>query len=110
MQLNFQQKAYEIQFPGAENFVIKLENERVGRLIIYRDEKQMRIVDIAVLPDFRGKGIASYLIGSLITEAEKSQRKLALQVLKTNINAFNLYKKLGFAVVGETEMNYLMER
>lgn len=110
LQLNYQQKSYEMQFPNAENFVINLENERVGRMIVYQNESEIRLVDIAVLPAFRKKGIASQLINRLKAEANKSRRKLALQVLKNNSNAFNLYIKLGFNVISEDELYFSLEQ
>lgn len=109
-QLEFQQKSYEMQFPGAENYLIKLENESVGRLIIDRTENENRLVDIALLPEFRGRGIASAIINDLMEEAAKEGKKLALQVLKTNQKAFKLYQKLGLRVTAEDEFYYSMEK
>jgi ribosomal protein S18 acetylase RimI-like enzyme len=110
MQFNFQQQSYKLQFPDAEYFVVRLENERVGRMIIDRHAQEINLLDIAVLPENRRKGIGSVLIKELIAEAENDHKKVVLQVLKTNSNAFNLYKNLGFTVVGEDEFYYSMER
>ncbi len=110
MQLDYQFKAYKMQFPNAEHFVIKLENESVGQMITCCEEDDYRLVDIAVLPEFRGKGIGSYLINDLIIKAAKENKKVALLVLKTNSKAFKLYESLGFSVNGEDDMYFSMER
>ncbi|MEP6900139.1 MAG: GNAT family N-acetyltransferase [Actinomycetota bacterium] len=110
MQLDYQQKSYQMQFPNAENYVIKSENESVGRILTFCDENELRLIDIAVLPEFRGKGIGSFLITNLIEQAGKKNKKLALQVLKSNPKAFKLYQRLGFIVDGEDDLYFSMSR
>jgi len=53
-------------------------------------------------PEFRGKGIAGRLITSVLNELESKPEivKIDLNVNTKNEAAANLYKKLGFEVVG----------
>lgn len=58
---------------------------------------------IAILPEFRGKGISKKLFDFLLKDIQEfynrkgfKLRKLFLQTHATNIKAQNLYKKLGF--------------
>lgn len=60
------------------------------------------IIALEVSPGYRGKGIATDLINS--SGANK------LTVSKKNINAINLYKKLGFEIISETPKIYFMEK
>ena len=59
------------------------------------------MMNIAVHPDYRNKGIATDLIEGLIeTLTKQGSHSLMLEVRATNEPAKNLYNKLGFEVVG----------
>lgn len=110
MQCDYQKQSYKMQFPNAEFSMILFENKKVGRLIVNRAEDEIRLVDIAILPEFRSLGIGSKIIGDLFLEAEKSNKPIGLQVEKNNQKAFHLYQKLGFEIVGENDMYISMEK
>lgn len=59
------------------------------------------MMNIAVHPDYRNKGIATDLIEGLIeTLTKQGSHSLMLEVRATNEPAKNLYNKLGFEAVG----------
>ena len=65
-------------------------------------------IAISLLPEYRGRGIGSRLLKSLLEalkEAGYSQVSLAVQ--KANF-AVRMYRKAGFSVVEEREEEYLM--
>lgn len=109
MQFEMQRRAYALQFPGAEEYIISLEQgERVGRLILYRMEGMTRIVDIALLPQWRDRGIGNSLLTELQREAAASGSGLCLNVWGDN-PAQHLYRRLGFVITAETGTGYSME-
>lgn len=110
MQFDAQQQSYAMQFPDAEKSVIILEEIAVGRLIVDRIESEIRLVDIALLPEFRKLGIGGKIIRDLIKEAEIKQLPLTLTVEKTNVHAFRLYQKMGFEVVGDDAIYIAMKK
>lgn len=58
--------------------------------------------DIAVLPEYRQKGIAKILMQSLFAEAQKRNLQfITLEVREGNNPAINLYQKFGFEAVGK---------
>jgi ribosomal protein S18 acetylase RimI-like enzyme len=62
---------------------------------------------IAVLHEFRGIGIGSALMDSLVSLAsEKRYEKITLSVFHTNKQAINTYKKFGFKKVGEKKKQF----
>ena len=69
------------------------------------DETDM--MNVAVHPDFRRKGIAEALVNALI-EALKSRgsRCLTLEVRASNVPAITLYEKLGFSQIGRRKNYY----
>jgi ribosomal protein S18 acetylase RimI-like enzyme len=66
-------------------------------------------MDIALAPAYRGRGIGSGLLRSLIAEAQASARKLSIHV-ESNNPARRLYERLGFRVAGEHGVYVLLER
>lgn len=65
------------------------------------------ITNIAVLPDFRNKKIASHLMDMMIKHLKTINiLKLNLEVRQSNIGAINLYKKFGFEIVGSRKNYY----
>ena len=69
------------------------------------DESDM--MNVAVRPDFRRKGIAEALVNALV-EALKSKgsRCLTLEVRASNVPAITLYEKLGFSEIGRRKNYY----
>lgn len=58
---------------------------------------------IAVLPEYRGQGIGTRLLQSLLVEVKKTHPGLSLSVRSGN-QAIALYKRLGFKPVDQTEV------
>lgn len=71
----------------------------MGRLYLYEGEKDVRIMDIAILPAFRGRGRGSLLIRELQTDAAASGKSLSIHVEESN-RAAKLYRRLGFEEKG----------
>lgn len=109
MQFSIQQRAYAMQYPLARTSVILCDHVPAGRMIVERLDGEISLTDIAVLPDFRGRGIASALIRELQAEAAAAAKPVTLHVDRGNTAAFKLYEKLGFAVTSETQMNFAMQ-
>ena len=66
------------------------------------------INDIELLPQFQKRGIGTQLLKQELDEARQLKLPVRLQVLQKNF-ACDLYKRLGFIVIGKTETHYLME-
>lgn len=100
---------YREHYPGATLDVVEVDGEPAGRLYIHRGPSDIRIMDIALVPAFRGRGIGTSLLRALIVEAEESGRKLSIHV-EMNNPARALYERLGFRPAGEHGVYVLMER
>ena len=65
------------------------------------------VMNVAVHPDFRRRGIAENLVNSLVEELRSiGSRCLTLEVRASNVPAIALYKKLGFAEIGKRRNYY----
>lgn len=108
-QFNAQHSHYMSSYKNAELNIIEWKNKEVGRLYIWETEQQIRIMDIALFSEFRGKGIGTSILNTLIEKSEKSNKKLNIHVEHNN-PALELYKRLGFKKTDDTGIYYFMER
>lgn len=109
MQFDAQHAEYHGRYPDASFDVIEIDGAPAGRLYVHRREREIRIVDISLLPEHRGNGAGTSLLENLIRESESAGKPLTIHVETLN-PAMRLYQKLGFRPVGETGVYLLMER
>jgi ribosomal protein S18 acetylase RimI-like enzyme len=98
MQFDAQHRYYTSQFPNADFDILELGNEAIGRLYTDRCRHEIHIIDVSLLPKFRGQGIGSALLQSLLAEAASADKCVSLRVEQLN-PAMRLYQRLGFTVV-----------
>ena len=88
--------------------VVLVDGAPAGRLLVERRHREIRIVDIALLAQFRGRGAGGALLAELIDEATEMDKRLSIHVEREN-RARSLYERLGFRPVGETGAYLRME-
>jgi ribosomal protein S18 acetylase RimI-like enzyme len=108
MQFDAQDQQYRQLNPAASFDVIEVGGRPAGRLYVDRRPTDIRIIDISLLPDFRGAGIGGALIASLMDEAAASNRTVSIHVEVHN-RAAELYARLGFVAVAEHGVYRRME-
>lgn len=108
MQFNAQHAWYQEHYVGASFDVILVDGVPAGRLYLHRREREIRLVDITFLPEFRGQGFGSSLLHDLLADAEVAGKPLTIHVEKYN-PAMRLYQRLGFTRIDETGPYDLME-
>lgn len=106
-QFDAQHAAYHASYPHASFDVVVVDGEPAGRLYVDRRPGDIRIVDVALLPSFRGRGIGTALLQAVQAEAVALGRRVSIHVERFN-PARALYERLGFAVVGSTGEVYLL--
>ncbi|MGY4396799.1 ribosomal protein S18 acetylase RimI-like enzyme [Sphingomonas sp. UYAg733] len=107
-QFTAQRHHYKTQL-ACDFHVIEHHGEPVGRLYLERRETIVSIVDIALMPEARGKGAGRLIIEALIEAAAQTGRGVGIFVEKFN-PALHLYQRLGFTMVRELEVYLEMER
>lgn len=108
LQFNAQRQHYDLSYEGADHKIILLDDQPVGRILVFDCEREYVLVDIALLPQLRGNGIGTQLIQTLLDEAGHSGKPVVLHVEKHN-RARRLYERLGFETVGDTGVYFKME-
>ncbi|MDQ3920687.1 MAG: GNAT family N-acetyltransferase [Acidobacteriota bacterium] len=108
-QFDAQHAEYTARYPDAQYDVILIDDQPAGRLWIGRDEEEMRLLDIALLPWAQRRGVGASLVGELIEEARASGKRLRHMVFVLNEGARRLYERLGFVVFEEAGAYLHME-
>ena len=109
MQFNAQHTFYHQQFNEAEFLIIEQDNEPIGRLYLDRRDDEIRIVDIALLPTHRNRGIGTAYLESILEEGQAAGLPVRIHV-ESNNTALRLYERLGFQKVTENGVYFLMEK
>ncbi len=94
-QFQLQHHHYQQQFHFAQFHVITANEQDVGRLYYCWEDNNIRLIDIALLPEYRYQGIGGVLIRELIKQVSVRGGKILLHVELHN-PARNWYLKLGF--------------
>jgi ribosomal protein S18 acetylase RimI-like enzyme len=108
MQFEAQRSYYREVYPDAAFSVVVVDGTDAGRLYVDRAPEEIRVVDIAVLPAFRGRGVGGTLLGAVLDEARETSRKVVIHVEHMN-RARTLYDRLGFVPVDEVGVYIRME-
>jgi ribosomal protein S18 acetylase RimI-like enzyme len=95
MQFQAQHSHYQQYYPKADWLVTMRDGEDVGRLYVERWPTQHCIIDIAFLPEHRGKGLGEALMRDLMDEAAACGKAVSIHVEKFN-PAMRLYRRLRF--------------
>ena len=108
MQYEAQGNFHASDFPNASDEVILLGSQPIGRLTVDRRVDEIRLIDLALLPDYRKRGLGSQIVRNLQEEAALQRKPLRLQIIRFN-RALGLFERLGFTRTSETGTHFQME-
>jgi ribosomal-protein-alanine N-acetyltransferase len=88
--------------------LIAARQERVlGYLLAWRIVDQLHVLNLAVAPVARRRGVATALLAAAVVEArERGMREVTLEVRQSNAGAISFYEGAGFAAVGRRQRYY----
>ncbi|MCP4153689.1 MAG: GNAT family N-acetyltransferase [bacterium] len=109
MQFNLQHTQYMDNYKKAAFDIILFHEVPAGRLYVKRYKNDIRIIDIALLTQFRRQKIGSKIMQTLIDESHRKNMTLSLHVEQNN-PAMGLYEQLGFEKKELKGIYYFMER
>jgi ribosomal protein S18 acetylase RimI-like enzyme len=108
MQFSLQDAVYRRHHPDGDFLVVEVAGTAAGRLYVARCAGEVRLVDIALLPAYRGRGIGTALVTGLQREAAAAGQVVVLHV-RADSPARALYERLGFRVVGDLGVDLRLE-
>lgn len=108
-QFEAQTAQYAERYQGGDFSVIEVDGAPAGRLYLFRGATEIRIVDIALLPEFRGRGVGGAFLTEVLEEGRRSGKTVSIHVERLN-PALRLYERLGFVVAEDKGVYLLLER
>lgn len=108
MQQRAQVQGYGEMFPNAMYFVVERLGERIGRAVVDFGPNEVRLVDIAFIPQAQGQGYGSHVIRAMQYAAGQARAPLTLSVSRSNPRARQTYLALGFRVEQADPMTEFM--
>jgi ribosomal protein S18 acetylase RimI-like enzyme len=108
MQFQAQHRFYMEQFADAEFSVVRWRGRDVGRLYLHRRADELRLIDIALLPEVRRQGLGGALMRRILSMGQEAGKPVRIHVEKNN-PALRLYHRLGFENVEDQGVYYLMQ-
>ena len=106
-QFEAQHRYYREQFPEARFDLVLRGEAPIGRLYVDRRQDEIRLIDIALLPEHRGAGLGGRLMRGVLAQAEAAGLPVQIHVERNN-PAMRLYDRLGFQQVEEQGVYWLM--
>jgi GNAT superfamily N-acetyltransferase len=95
-QFGFQRRHYEMAWARAAFLLILRHGEPIGRIYVDRSGGTLHLVEISLLPEWRGQGLGTALLQGLQQEVTDGRAdRVTLNVEVTN-PAGRLYARLGF--------------
>jgi ribosomal protein S18 acetylase RimI-like enzyme len=107
-QFGTQQVHYRQHYQDASFQVVLCDGAPAGRLYVARGADEIRIVDIALLPQWRNTGIGTALLRDLLEEGARAGKRVSIHVERLN-PALRLYARLGFRLVDDKGVYLLLE-
>jgi ribosomal protein S18 acetylase RimI-like enzyme len=101
MQFDARQLQYSYRYPRSTDSIILQGSQPIGRMLVDRNEQEIVLVDIALLPEYRNAGIGTRLVQSLLDEAVSTGKSVRLHVVTTN-PAVRMYERLGFSTADDS--------
>ncbi len=101
MQYTAQRRHYEQVFAGADFLVVEVDSQPVGRFSVDRSGPEWCLIEIALLPQHRNRGIGRVLVGQLQKQAEDARKAVRLSVEKLNTGSLRFFERLGFQITGD---------
>lgn len=108
MQFDAQHQHYRQHYPDARFDLVLAGGEPIGRLYVDRWPAEIRLIDIALVPAWRNRGIGGELLRELMAEAEAAGKPLTIHVERFN-PALRLYERLNFRQIEDKGVYHLME-
>lgn len=100
---------YLQHYPRAQWRVLTCQGAPMGRLYLEQTERELRIMDVSLMPDHRNQGLGTALMRALLGHADDQQLILSLHVEPFN-PALRLYQRLGFVHVETRGVYLFMQR
>jgi ribosomal protein S18 acetylase RimI-like enzyme len=109
IQYTARRHSHRANHPAAASQVIQADGVDVGWALVNTMPHEVRVVEIMILPEWRGSGIGTAVLNEILVIAARARKPVRLNVNVMNQGALRLYTRLGFRKIAEDAVQYLME-
>jgi ribosomal protein S18 acetylase RimI-like enzyme len=103
-QFHAQTVSYQGQYPQGRFDIIEIAGRPIGRIVVDRADDRLHIVDQAIIPGLRGRGIGTAVMRALMDESAARGVPVTLHVASSNDPSMRLYLRLGFVPTESTAL------
>lgn len=96
MQFASQTQTYRAQFPNARFDIVEQHGTPIGRIVVDDDEPAGCIVDFALIPGSRSKGLGTAILATVMQHFVRLQRPARCKVLINNAPSLRMCQRVGF--------------
>ena len=97
-QFDAQDAWWRTHYDGATFEVVVVDGRDAGRLYLWEGETEVRVVDVALLPEARRGGFGTRLLRGVQERARAAGKAVTIHVERMN-PALALYERLGFRLI-----------
>ena len=107
-QFGAQTAHYRQHYADADYSIILVDGAPAGRLYLHQRPSDVRIMDILLAPEYRGKGVGTMLLQEILDRAAANGGSVSIHVEQDN-PALRLYERFGFRQIDTFGVYLLME-
>jgi RimJ/RimL family protein N-acetyltransferase len=100
MQFNAQAASYRAQFPAARFDIVERDGIPIGRIVIDAGTETGCIVDFALMPGVRGRGLGVAILDAVLRHLAPLGRPVRCKVLTHNTPSLRMCQRVGFRRIG----------
>jgi ribosomal protein S18 acetylase RimI-like enzyme len=109
MQFRAMSMSYRAGYPAARFAIITLNDTPIGRLITNDGGERFHILHIALLPEWRSRGIGKVLMTTVLDEPKRRGKTCEATVAADNFASLRLWARLGFIERERDDINVILE-
>jgi GNAT superfamily N-acetyltransferase len=104
-----QHRYYQEHYAGAAFDVVLADGAPAGRLYVAYWPDEVRVIDVALLPAYRNRGLGTRLLRLVFAEADRRAVPVGVHVERFN-PARRLYQRLGFEAAADRGVHLFLRR
>jgi GNAT superfamily N-acetyltransferase len=107
-QFALQRHHYRTYFASTDWGILQHVSGPAGRLYVDRQAGELHVLDVSLLPEWRGRGIGTAMMRAVCAEARDAGKTVIISVEKYN-PAQRLYRRLGFREASDLGVYWSMK-
>jgi ribosomal protein S18 acetylase RimI-like enzyme len=107
MQFVAREGEYQKRYPSATHEIVEVNGTPAGQLYVARLQKEIRIIDITIMPQERNRGIGTFLLKKLLKEGQQNNLPVTIYVEESNVS-LKLFERLAFKQVDQHGFHLLL--